>query len=219
MEADQFGSAGCRPVEEHFDIAVQMIEAGGGNVRTLLGFRENEGSLNDGLGVEREASGGPLSLDAVLAHGFGDVGLERCGVPADALVAGFADGRVGLIHFLNHGSDEAGEVGQIALEDGLAEIDVGEEAVEGIGEELIGSGCEEAAGDAVPVVGGGERELFLALEVMEEAAFGEAGGLADVLDACCRVAFGADDVEGGVEQLLSSIRGLFGGAFIWVPTN
>jgi len=36
--------------------------------------------------------------------------------------------------------------------------------------------------------------------VMEEAALGDAGLMADVLDRSGRVAFGPDDVQGGVEK-------------------
>jgi hypothetical protein len=43
-----------------------------------------------------------------------------------------------------------------------------------------------------------ETEVFFVFEVMEEAAFGEFGSFADVLDAGCGVAFGADDLKGSV---------------------
>jgi hypothetical protein len=48
--------------------------------------------------------------------------------------------------------------------------------------------------------GGGERKLFFALEVMEEAALGQPGGQADVIDGHCRVAFGTDRLHGGVQD-------------------
>ena len=48
--------------------------------------------------------------------------------------------------------------------------------------------------------GGGERKRLLALEVMEEAALGQPGGQADVIDGHCRVAFGADHLHGGVQN-------------------
>ena len=51
------------------------------------------------------------------------------------------------------------------------------------------------------MLGRGEREVFLAVEVVEEAALGESGGFADVFDAGGGVALGADHVESGVEEL------------------
>ena len=43
-------------------------------------------------------------------YGFGDVGFDFRGVAADAGLAGLADRRVGFVDFLNHRSDEAGEL-------------------------------------------------------------------------------------------------------------
>lgn len=92
-----------------------MIEAGGGNIRAVLSFGEDEGALDDGLGVERETLGTPLPIDIVLAHRFGDFRFNHCSVLADALIAGFSDGRMRLIDFLNHSAEQANEFGQIAL--------------------------------------------------------------------------------------------------------
>src|SRR5436190_220460 len=57
-----------------------------------------------------------------------------------------------------------------------------------------------------------ECELLLALEVMEEAALGQAGGAADVVDSSRRIALGADDLYRRIEQLrLRLVRCRFGG--------
>jgi len=45
------------------------------------------------------------------------------------VVAGIAEGGMGVVDLLNHGADQAGELGEISLDDRLAEIDVGEESV------------------------------------------------------------------------------------------
>jgi hypothetical protein len=45
-----------------------------------------------------------------------------------------------------------------------------------------------------------ERERFLAFEMMEEAALGEARIVAYVVNRRGRIALGADDVQCGVEQ-------------------
>src|SRR5712691_10529145 len=52
------------------------------------------------------------------------------------------------------------------------------------------------------MIGGSEREVFLALEVVEEAALGQACDLANILDSRRRVSLGANDVQGRVEELL-----------------
>jgi len=187
-----------------------MGDAGGGDFRAVLGFGEYEGALDGGLGVEGEAFGGPVGMHPALAEGCLDVMDESCGVARDASIAGVAEGGVGVVDLLDHGSDQAGEVGEIALEDGLAEIDVSEEAVEWVGWTMVGGGGEELAGDFGPVVGGGEGQGFFAVEMVEEAAFGEAGGLADVFNARGGVAFGADDVEGRIKDFGLGFVSCFG---------
>jgi hypothetical protein len=46
----------------------------------------------------------------------------------------------------------------------------------------------------------GERQIFLALEVVKEAAFGEAGFVADILDPGRGVSLRAHHLEGRVED-------------------
>src|SRR5437763_1376731 len=57
------------------------------------------------------------------------------------------------------------------------------------------------AGEARPVRGGGDGQIVLALEVMEEAALGDARLAADVVDRAPRIALRADHVQRGVEEL------------------
>lgn len=194
--------------EKKLDVAAKMVDAVGGDGGAALGFGEDERTLKNGLGVEGEALGGPVGVDAVLVNGFGDVGLDVGGVIADAFVAGVAKKGMCVVDLLHHGADEAGELRELTLEECFAEVDVAEDTVEWIGQEVEGRGGKEAAGDGAPVLGGFEGEVFLAFEVMEEAALGETGGFADVFDACGGVTFGADDVKGGVEKL--GFRVVFG---------
>jgi len=84
--------------------------------------------------------------------------------------AGAADRGVRVIDFLNHGADQAGELGHLALEDRFAEIDVAEHAVERIGVIVVGRAGKQAAGEVRPVVRGRDGEGFLAGEVVEEGA-------------------------------------------------
>ena len=147
-------------------------------------------------------SRGSSRVDAVQLDRLGDVGFETGGVLADAFVAGVAEGWMGVVDLLHHGADETGELRVVRH-----------------GEVLCGSRYSRGGGRVgrggsgrrrrqrrppvteAPMIGCLEGEIFFAFEVMEEAAFGEFGGFADVFDACCGIAFGADDLEGGVEKL------------------
>jgi hypothetical protein len=102
-----------------------MIEAGGGDFRAFSGFGEDEGSLKDRLGVEGETSRGPVGNNAVFPDRLSNVGLESRGVIGDALFTGLTDRRMRSVDFLHHGSDKAGEIGQITLKQRFAEFDVG----------------------------------------------------------------------------------------------
>jgi len=178
-----------------------MVDACGSDLAIVFRFRENERALDGGLGIERQALRGPVRVDVPPAHGFFDVGNQRRSVLADTAIAGLADGRVRVVDLLHHGAGEAGEVGQLTHEQGLAEIDIGQQAVEGVSECTKRRGGKERIRDFDPVVGCGQRQRFLAIEVVEEASLGQAGGFADVLDARGGISLGADYVHGRVENL------------------
>ena len=118
----------------------------------------------------------------------------------EGVVAGGPDGRVGVVGLLDEGAEEAGVVGEFAGEDSYAEVEVTEEAVERILGLVIRGGGEEAFGHGAPVGDGGEGEVVFGFEVVEEAALGDSGFAADVVNGSGGVAFGANDMEGSVEQ-------------------
>lgn len=177
-----------------------MVEAVCGYASAVLGLGEDESALDDGLRVKREAHRSPVGMEVVLAHGIRDVGFECRGMLGDAPAAGVPNGWMRLVDFLDGGAGEAGEVGQFALQDRFAEIHVGEQAIEGIRQGSIAGRCKHALGPGSPVLGCGECEVFLALEVVEEAALGKPGRFANVLDPCGCIAFSADDVQCRVEK-------------------
>src|ERR1700686_1584727 len=88
VAVDMMFSPLFRLSKKHFQIPAQMIQAGGRNLRAVLGLREDERALNDGLCVKREALGAPIRIDAVLAQRAGNVRLEHPGVIAYVLLAG-----------------------------------------------------------------------------------------------------------------------------------
>jgi hypothetical protein len=66
----------------------------------------------------------------------------------------------------------------------------------------IGGTREHQVGTRGEALGSRHGQVFLAGEVVEEAALGEAGGGAHVFHLHGRVALGADQVDGGVKQAL-----------------
>src|SRR5580698_6490390 len=159
--------------------------------------------------MQREALRSPASGDIVLAHRRADIGLEGLGVAADRPRGGDAHLRMGLIGLLDDRADEASEVGQVAGQDGLAELDVGYEAAERVRGLMIGRRGEEGRYRRIPMRDRRQRQIFLALEVVEKASLGQAGRGADVLDTRCGIAFGAHDSQRRVEELrLGFVLGL-----------
>ena len=114
---------------------------------------------------------------------------------------------MGVVGLLHHRAEQAGELRQVALKDRLAEIDVAEHPLARVGEARIGRGVEHGVGVRGEMGRRGDGAGFLAGEVMEERALGEAGLGADVLDAGGRIALRADHVDGGVEQPFVRARG------------
>jgi len=79
---------------------------------------------------------------------------------------------VRVVDLLDHGPDEAREIGQVTLEDRFAEVHIRKQPLDWIGQLAIGRGGEKRAGHLSPIRGRRERKVFLASEVMEEAALG-----------------------------------------------
>lgn len=186
--------------EEHLYVAAQVIHALCCNRGSLLRFRQYERALEDTLRVERQTGSGPRRMNVVFLDRFGNVGLERLSVTADAEVAGFANRGKRVVCLLHHGAHQASEFGQFAVQQRFAEINVGQDALERIGGFVIRSGCEEAAGLLVPARCGCQRQVFFAAEVMKKAAFGETSRGTDVIDARRGVPAGADQMNGSIEQ-------------------
>jgi hypothetical protein len=104
-----------------------------------------------------------------------------------------------VVNLLHHSAGQAGKVGQVALEQGSAEIHVSQQAVDRVSGSVIGRGRKQRIRAFAPVVGRSQGKLFLAVEV-EETALREAGGFTNVLDAGGGLSLGADDVQGRIEQ-------------------
>ena len=96
-----------------------MGNAARGNVGTsgiTMSFGENECALNRGLCEEREIVRLPCGIGRVQGFGGGDVfGDNRC-VRCDSVVAGVANARMRDKSFLHHRAEQAGEIGQVALQ-------------------------------------------------------------------------------------------------------
>jgi len=186
--------------KQQFQVAAQMVDALGCGFRALFGLGQDECALDGGLGVKSQAFRSPVPFHAALTDGFFDVGHEGGRVAGDALAAGLADGRMRVIDFLDHGSDQASEAGKLASQDGFAEIDISQQPIDRIGERMVGRGEKKCARAFAPVRGGGQGEVLFAAEVVKEAALGQAGVRADIFDACGRVALGAKDVQRRVQD-------------------
>src|SRR5690242_2917183 len=106
-----------------------------------------------------------------------------------------------LVGLLHHRPEEAGELGELALQHDPAEVDVPQQPLERIGELPVRGLREHALRHLGEVLGRGDRELVLAVEVVEKASLGESGGIADLVDRGRLVALGADHMQGGVEKL------------------
>ena len=89
---------------------------------------------------------------------------------------------MGPVGLLNDRADKAGEVGQVAGQDGLAKLDVSDHAAERVRGLMIRRRGEEGRRRRIPMRDRRQRQIFLALEVMEEASLGQSGLGADVLD-------------------------------------
>src|SRR5271154_2724978 len=102
-----------------------MVETLGRHCGASLGLGEDEGALDDGLGMEREALGGPIAAYVVFPHRLADISFERSRMSADRSFARGADLGMGRISLLDDGPGKAGEFRQLAGQDRLAKVDIG----------------------------------------------------------------------------------------------
>ena len=115
-----------------------MRDALGGDVRSILRLGENEGALERGLDVEAEAFRRPLRIRRIARFCGGNITGEHVDMRGQMTLAGSADRRVGFVGLLDQRAEQAGEVAQVRpcrMRD--AEIDIGEEPVERIGQASV----------------------------------------------------------------------------------
>ena len=93
----------------------------------------------------------------------------------------------------------------LAGQHGDAQIDVAEDALARVVLRPVGAELNNVSAIAWKLLDRSDAEFFLALEVMKEAALGEAGGLADVVDGGGRIALGANDVGGRGQKLAAGL--------------
>src|SRR6266436_9364954 len=152
------------------EIEAQMIEAFGRDSGAPFRLGKDEGALDDRLGMEREAFGGPIAAHIVFPHRLADIGLECSRMSADVSFARRPDHGMRCVNLLDNGPGEAGEFGQLSGQDRLAEVDIGEQPVAWVCGVMIGRGCEFPARTRVPMRYSRKRQILLALEMVEEAS-------------------------------------------------
>ena len=116
-----------------------MVDAFTRDLAVARRLSKNECAPQHGLGMRSKTGSAPTRFDSSGLHRRPDIGLERDGVPEDAGCAGFEDRRRRAINLLRHGADETGEIGEVAVDDVLAEIHIPKQAIERVVMTLAGS--------------------------------------------------------------------------------
>ncbi len=83
---------------------------------------------------------------------------------ADVALAGLAHRRMRLVGLLHHRAEQAGELGQLALKDRLAEIDVAEHVCARVGQPRVRGRVEDRVGACGEMCRGRDGAGFLAGE-------------------------------------------------------
>src|SRR5271155_5435709 len=113
-------------------------------------LRQDEAALDHSLDMQCETFRRPVAAYPILAHGGVNIGFQRLRVGENVSSAGAAHLRMSSVCFLNDGSREAAEVGQIANQRRLAKINVGEETIERIVRLVIRRVGEEVDRKRIP---------------------------------------------------------------------
>jgi hypothetical protein len=150
-----------------------VIDAGCGDLRVVLRLGQYERALENRLRVQGEALCSPLPAKAPLPHRLGDVSLDLCRMPADAGFARGSNCRARLESLLHHRADKARELGNVAGEQLLSELEVAENTLQRVRVPVIWRSRKKLSGDIGPMLDGGDAEVLLGLEVVEEGALGD----------------------------------------------
>ena len=108
---------------------------------------------------------------------------------------GVANGRRGIVGFLDHRPDQAGEFRHRPGQDGPAKVEIAEHPIQRVVMIVIRRRFEEPTGCRRPVIGRRHAQCFLAGKMMKEPAFGHPGGTAQVIHRRRGIALGPDHVE------------------------
>jgi 3'-5' exonuclease len=187
--------------EKGHKIVPQVAKACGGDFRALLRLGENEGALEHALHEITDALGGPGSGLRVALFCGRKIASQFRHVLGQHALARRAQIGMGGIDFLHRRAEEAGVLRNRAAQHCDAQIDVAEEAIARISLHLVGRGAKQNRRRRAELLDRRNAELLLAVEVVKEAALGNARGFADVVDGGGRVAFGPNGVGGSREQL------------------
>jgi len=109
-----------RGLEQQFDIAAQVIDAGRSDLGSAFGFREDERTLQDRVGIECQALCRPFSTNCVKLHRLSNVRLQRRNVAADRRVARLSHLGMRSVYLLHYGGGETAELRDFPLEKPLA---------------------------------------------------------------------------------------------------
>ena len=176
------------------------------DLRVLLRFGEDEAALQHALYEIADARRFPRRVGRVKLLRRGKIAGQHRDVVGQHAVAGRAQRRVRCVNFLHRRADQAGVLRNLAAQHGDAQIDVAEDSVARIVLRLIGRRAEQHLSHRLELLDRGDAELFLAVEVMKEAALGKPCGLADIVDAGGRIALGANDIGCGGQKLAAGLR-------------
>src|SRR5208337_1671228 len=164
------GSLMCARWQQRLEIALQMIEAVGGDFGAVFRLGEDKGPLQHRLGEQGGALRAPCGPGRVERLGLFEIRLEAPGVLAYVTVAGLADRGMGVVSLLHHRAEQAGELRQFSLKDRPAELDIAEHPRAGVWQERVGGGVEQRFGARGEMRRRRDGASLLAGEMMKERA-------------------------------------------------
>src|SRR5262249_46867843 len=98
-------------------------------------------------------------------------------------------------------AEQTGVKRDLAGKERNAKIDIAEHTIARIGQRTVRRVAKQRRRHGAKALDRGNPERFLGVEVMKEAAFGDPGGGANVIDRAAGIALGPYDVAGRIEQL------------------
>ncbi len=187
--------------EKNAEVLAELLKVPQERGVAVGGFGHEAGALENGDVEQRDGFGIEIKRGAAGQFGGGEILFELACDMEEGVLANFAQLGMGEGQLLRERADKA-TAGQAAGAAGgfLDEVEAAEDAGKRVGQPAERGGGVIGILQVAETLGGGAGDVVLGFKIVKESAFGDAGGVANVVHAGGVEALGAHQLNAGIDQ-------------------